>query len=303
MKAIILIVISLFLFAGVYADTAGGSVVVSGTPNITINNPTADSWYRVNFTINASISGAPIATTYRWENSSENGSYTSLTYQGSGIWTKTFSITSVADGNYTLRINSSDAVSHTDNDTVFIYIDDTEPVISSFARIQTGTICMASTLTSSDFSCAATDNGQSFGGSISTVITGLSTSSSGTKTATCTVIDSVGNADTATAQYEVISCGGGGGGSSSTVPRAPAVIVPVQAPVARPVGTPVPSKTPTQEQIQPKADAVTGSAISGPIIPLSTDNIVLGLMALVMIITIIVARAKSAPKQSKSRRW
>jgi hypothetical protein len=303
MKALILVVaiISLFLFAGAYADTATGSVIVSGTPNITINNLTANSWHNANFTINASISGAPIAAMYRWENSSANGNYTSLTYQGSSIWTKAFSITSVADGNYTFRINSTDAVSHTDNDTVFIYIDDTAPVISSFARIQTGTICMASTLTSSDFNCAATDNGQSFGGSISAAITGLDTSSAGTKTATCTVIDSVGNADTATAQYAVISCGGGGG-SGSTVPRAPAVVAPVQAPVARPAVTPVPSKTPTQEQIQPKVDAVTGSAISGPIIPLSTDNLVLGLMAIIMVITIIVARAKSAPRQSKSRR-
>ncbi len=219
MKTIILIVISLFLFAGAYADTATGSVIVSGTPNITINSPSADTWYNASFTINASISGAPIAATYRWENSSTNGAYTSLTYQGSGIWTKAFGITSVADGNYTFRINSTDAASHTDNDTVFIYIDDTDPVISSFELLEADDIHCSATLQASDFDCTATDNGESFGGSITEVITGLNTGSSGTKTATCTITDSASNTDTATTQYTVIGCGvsGGGGNSDETV--------------------------------------------------------------------------------------
>jgi PGF-pre-PGF domain-containing protein len=209
MKAFILLV-GLLLLASAYADTTNGTVIISGTPNITINSPTANNWYNANFTINASISGAPIAATYRWENSSANGSYASLTYQGSQIWTKAFGITSVADGNYTFRINSTDAASHTDNDTVFIYIDDTEPVISSFSLTKTGTIYTGSTLTSSDFSCSATDNSESFGGSVGIVITGLSTATDGAKTATCTATDSANNTATATVSYIVIFGGGGG---------------------------------------------------------------------------------------------
>lgn len=215
MKALILIVISLFLFAGAYADTATGRVgITTAAPNITINNPIANSWYNSSFLINASIGGTTTAATYRYENTTTNGSYTSLTHQGSGIWTKTFNISTVANGNYTIRVNASNEANTTDVKTVFIYIDDTNPVISSFTLTKTSTIYVGDTLASSDFSCSATDNSESFGGSISKVITGISTSTAGTKTATCTVTDSANYTATATVSYTVTSSGGGGSGSS-----------------------------------------------------------------------------------------
>jgi PGF-pre-PGF domain-containing protein len=215
MKTLILVIISLFLFAGAYADTATGRVgITTAAPAITINTP-ATGWYNSSFTINASIGGTAIAATYRWENSSTSGNYTSLTHQGAGIWTKAFSISSVSNGNYTLRVNASNEANTTDVKTVFIYIDNTNPVISSFTLTKTGTIYVGDSLTSADFSCSATDNSESFGGSVAVVITGLSTTTAGTKTATCTAIDSAGYTDTKTVQYTVTSTVGGGGSISS----------------------------------------------------------------------------------------
>ena len=70
-------------------------------------------------------------------------------------------------------------------------------------------------MTSADFSCSATDNSESFGGSVAIIITGLSTAAEGTKTATCTATDLAGNTKTAAVVYTVVSAGGGGGGGGA----------------------------------------------------------------------------------------
>ena len=213
MKLLMLIIASLFLFTAVYADTVTGRVsIITESPSITINVPTANGWYSSNFTVNASISGTTIAATYRWENTTANGSYVSLVHQGNRIWTKNLDISSFTEGNYTIRVNASNEVDTTAEETADFHIDNTDPVISSFILTKIGIIYTRSTLTSADFSCSATDNSESIGGSVSVIITGLSTSSAGIKTATCTATDLAGNTDIETVQYTVVSGGGGGAG-------------------------------------------------------------------------------------------
>lgn len=213
MKLLMLVIASLFLFTTAYADTAIGQVsIITASPSVAINVPTANGWYSSNFTVNALIGGTAIAATYRWENSSANGSYVSLIHQGSGIWTKNLNISSFAEGNYTIRVNASNEVNTTDEKTVDFHIDNTAPVISSFVLTKTDTIYAGSPLTASDFSCSATDNSESSGGSVTIIITGLSTATAGIKTATCTATDLAGNTDTETVQYTVVSTGGGGAG-------------------------------------------------------------------------------------------
>lgn len=89
--------------------------------------------------------------------------------------------------------------------------DTVPPVISSFTLLKDpATITLGSSLTSSDFSCVATDES---GEDVTIAITGLDTSSLGDHTATCTATDTSNNTATSTLTYEVlpgVSAGGGG---------------------------------------------------------------------------------------------
>ncbi len=215
MKLLMLIIASLFLFTTAYADTATGRVtIITAPPVVVINTPAADGWYSTNFTVNASIGGTTVAATYRWENTTANGSYVSLVHQGNGVWTKNLDVSSFTEGNYTMRVNASNEVNTSDEETTNFRIDNTAPIISSFVLTKTDTIYTGSTLTSADFSCSAADNSKSSGGSVTIIITGISTSTAGTKTATCTATDLAGNTAVATVQYAVVSVGGGGGGGN-----------------------------------------------------------------------------------------
>jgi PGF-pre-PGF domain-containing protein len=217
MKLLLMLVIAgLFLFTTAYADTATGRVtIITAPPAVIINIPAAGGWYSSNFTVNASIGGTTIAATYRWENTTANGSYIPLVHQGSGIWTKNLDISSFTEGNYTIRVNASNEVNTTDEETTNFHIDNTPPVISSFTLTKTDTIYTGSTLTSADFSCSATDNSKSSGGSVTVIITGISTATAGTKTAICTANDTAGNIATASVVYTVVSAGGGGAGGGT----------------------------------------------------------------------------------------
>jgi PGF-pre-PGF domain-containing protein len=134
-----------------------------------------------------------------------------MTRASNGIWSKSFDIASLVDGNYTLLVNASNRFGMRGNNTVAFHVDNTAPVVVSFVRTRTSTIYVGNTLTSADFYCNATDNSESFGGSVAIIITGLNTATEGTKTATCTATDLAGNTKTATVGYTVVSAGEGGG--------------------------------------------------------------------------------------------
>ena len=79
-------------------------------PNVTINIP-APKWYITNITVNATVNdtGSGVSTVrYRWENISDNGIWQDMTYRGDDYWNATFDVSTVADGNYTIRINATD---------------------------------------------------------------------------------------------------------------------------------------------------------------------------------------------------
>ncbi len=104
-------------------------------PSVTLNTPTA-GWYNSNFVVNATVTDDTAVSTvqYRYENSSTNGSWVSMTNPSGNLWNATFSVSSVADGNYTFRINATDNSANS-NSTVTVAnvaIDDTSPTSLSF---------------------------------------------------------------------------------------------------------------------------------------------------------------------------
>jgi len=87
-------------------------------------------WYNYNFTINASvIDDTGVSTvTYRWENATTNGSWISMTTTDDLYWNATFDVNSVADGNYTIRLNATDTFGNSNiTQTVIVGIDKTPP--------------------------------------------------------------------------------------------------------------------------------------------------------------------------------
>jgi len=79
-------------------------------PSTTINSPSA-STYTSNFVINATATdGVELSTVqYRWESLTQNGSWVNLTNSASNFWTGTFSVSTLSNGDYTFRINATDA--------------------------------------------------------------------------------------------------------------------------------------------------------------------------------------------------
>jgi len=101
-------------------------------PSVTINTPIS-TYYNSDFVVNASVSddGTVSSVQYRYENSSENGTWTAMEETGS-YFNVTFDITSVSDGNYTFRINATDNNSNENSSVTVtnVAIDDTNPLIT-----------------------------------------------------------------------------------------------------------------------------------------------------------------------------
>jgi flagellar hook assembly protein FlgD len=103
-------------------------------PTVKINTPIL-GWYNADFTVNATvtddISGVNTVR-YRWENITDTGEWQPMAQTvGTDYWTSIFDITTVADGNYTIRINATDVASNY-NDTqsvTNVWVDDTPPDI------------------------------------------------------------------------------------------------------------------------------------------------------------------------------
>lgn len=204
--------------SSVVVSNETNSITVNDTtnPDITINTPSASSWNKADFIVNATVTDASTlsAVEYRYENSTANGTWTAMSNPSGNYWNATFNISSVGDGNYTFRINATDAGGNSNStETVFTYVDDTNPTISSFTQTKTDTITVGESISASDFSCSASDNSESFGGSVSTSITGFETGTTGSKTSTCTATDSAGNTDTSNVSYTVYSAGNAGAGA------------------------------------------------------------------------------------------
>ncbi|MDI6889065.1 MAG: DNRLRE domain-containing protein [Methanocellales archaeon] len=103
-------------------------------PNVTINTPTL-GWYSANFTVNATATDNVGVNTvrFRWENISAQGIWQPMIRQaGTDYWTATFDISTVADGNYTIRVNATDNSTNEGTQTVAeIGIDTTPPIIAN----------------------------------------------------------------------------------------------------------------------------------------------------------------------------
>jgi PGF-pre-PGF domain-containing protein len=171
----------------------------TSNPTITIDYPAADGWYNADFTVNVTATANTVK--YRYENSSENSSWISLENLTASAWNVTFN-SSIGDGNFTIRINATDEAGNDNTtETVFIWLDTTNPTIDSFTLSDTS-VSERVTITGS---CAASDNLDS---AVSTSVTGIDTSSPGTYTATCTATDEAGNTATSSLDYSVSSSGG-----------------------------------------------------------------------------------------------
>ena len=200
-------------FNATFNDTLGNTgglatrtvTVDNSFPSVTINNPSNNSFHKTNFNINVTTTGSPTTVTYRYENATTNGSFTSMSNTSATAWNATFNISGLADGNYTLRINASDAAGNSNStETVLFWVDTAAPTVSSFSCSDTTVSGTASC------TCTATD---AIDSSVTTSITGnANTDTTGTKTATCTATDDAGNEVTGTTTYEVTKSGGGGGG-------------------------------------------------------------------------------------------
>jgi len=187
------------------------------SPNLTINAPLPSSGHKATFRINITAIGA-LRVNYTLENLSNNNitNNGNLTNQLDSDWNVTLlNFSSVPDGNYTLRIGAVDEFGNYNNtQTIVVLIDKTAPVISQLACddvVENG---------DPDCTCTATDNSQSFGGNLTTSVIEPSTSTTGTKTATCLATDFMGNNVSTTDQFVVSDAGsssgavGGGGGGS-----------------------------------------------------------------------------------------
>ncbi|MBI4139991.1 PGF-pre-PGF domain-containing protein [Candidatus Woesearchaeota archaeon] len=117
-----------------WTSTAGDST----PPAVTINSPSSGSNHTLNFVINATVTDSQNTVSsvqYRYENSSINSSWTSMSQSGT-YWTATVNISTITDGNYTFRINASDNAENY-NTTVTINsvtVDDSPPAISGVAN-------------------------------------------------------------------------------------------------------------------------------------------------------------------------
>src|SRR3989344_1243998 len=123
----------------IYANDSAGNIntaiayftIDNTAPTSTIVSPTA-RYYNSNFTVNATITdSSPILSVqYRYENSTINSSWFGLANTSLTNWNTTFNISSIADGNYTFRVNATDIYSNSNTTTALdIAVDKTKPTL------------------------------------------------------------------------------------------------------------------------------------------------------------------------------
>jgi parallel beta-helix repeat protein len=181
-------------------------------PLIQILSPSSGLWFNystvnISFKVTDDYSSVINCSFY------DNGSYKgSMSINNNTVTTVS---PSLEDARHIVYMNCSDEAGNSNvSQNITIYVDTTEPTITSFT-LSASTVNVGDTITAS---CIATDNSQSYEGSVTTQVTGIDTSSAGTKVAVCTATDTAGNKKTATVSYTVNApvyqpppAGGGGG--------------------------------------------------------------------------------------------
>ena len=122
-----------------------------------------------------------------------------------------FTNASLADGNYSAKVNCTDnSGNQGEASSINVMIDTTNPTITSFScnNIDRGQ--------NQDCACSPSDNSESFGGYVTETISAGDTSTTGIKTVSCDATDFVGNIVSESTTYTVKPSGGGGSSSSSS---------------------------------------------------------------------------------------
>jgi len=130
---------------GMYYLTCNATNISEGTASLTRTDIRLDNiaplvtipfpisgWYNSDFIINATVTdGSGTGARTVQYNSSGAGTLVTMSNDYGNFWNATFDITSLADGNYTFRINATDHVnlSNTTETVVAIAIDDTNPLL------------------------------------------------------------------------------------------------------------------------------------------------------------------------------
>jgi len=100
-------------------------------PDITINIPSPNTWYRSDFTVTATVTEQTSGVDgvyYRWENSTSTGPWVLMT-DNYPTFTSPFAISSVKDGLYTFRVKANDTTGNENNASVGgVGVDDEPPV-------------------------------------------------------------------------------------------------------------------------------------------------------------------------------
>ena len=119
--------------------------------------------------------------------------------------------TATSNGTYYINLTVRDNATNINTTSFTVYVDQSVPIITTFT-LSDSSVYIGQTIT---WSCLATDSYTV----VTTDVTGLDTSSAGTRTATCIATDGAGNTASATASYTVshraTGGGSGSGGSSS----------------------------------------------------------------------------------------
>ncbi|MBU2443939.1 MAG: PGF-pre-PGF domain-containing protein, partial [Nanoarchaeota archaeon] len=199
------------------ADEAGNKVnstarvinVDTANPSAVINSPANNSWTsdttpEISFTLTDNLDTVLNYTIFINETANVTGTDSNGT-------AKLVNLSTLTDGVYSIKVEAADEAGNKVNSTALaLNVDNTPPVISAFT-LSDNTPRKNQDVTGT---CTVTDNSESFGGSVTTNITGIDTTTTGSsRTATCTATDSAGNNVTSTASYSVHSVSSGGGGT------------------------------------------------------------------------------------------
>jgi len=146
-------------------DKAGNSAQNSTTvtvdnlpPSVTIINPQKNSVQRGTVRVNATVVDAGVGTntvTYKWESSSKTGSWTDMSCTGSAasyICTADWSTSALSDGNYVIKVNATDSLSHSSESSVSFLLDNSGSATTSVSGSGSGsqtTVAAGATTTTS----------------------------------------------------------------------------------------------------------------------------------------------------------
>ncbi|MEM3654348.1 MAG: NosD domain-containing protein [Candidatus Micrarchaeia archaeon] len=183
-------------------------------PSVQILSPSNNTWHKSNVTLSFIVTddmSSTINCTF-YDNNDNKGT---MQITNNTLTNVTPPLT---NAKHDIYLNCSDQAGNSNiSNLITIYFDNINPTISSFTLSST-VVYVGDTIT---YNCTASDNSESYGGSVTTVVTGIDTSSAGTKTARCTATDTAGNSIyeeiTYTVNQIILPPSGGGGGGCSPI--------------------------------------------------------------------------------------